>query len=586
MKKFFLFFLIVFAFEAIANDLKVGDSLYYLGYFEQAIAQYDKCLQQNKNMSNKEKADVYARKATCLNFLGENNLALEHYFESVRFSELTNYKLGQAKAYYNIANLYFALQEYDKSEKYIEQSHKFFTELKDSSNLAKLYGVMAAIYNETKGSREAIDIRLYALKNYNAHFDDYLLQQYYFNLGHSYVTYKADSALLYFDKTLALFPLTQDSSYLPFTYNSVGFIYLKQKNFNKAKEYLELALKTDYLNTDSNQTKNLYDNLAQLSYETGAFKLAYEYAHKASALDKLLFNKEKSKSQTELSEKYEAEKKDAQIAQERKENRLKTIGLIATSIAICLVGLLALFSYRQYTKKQFANQRLAEQNNAIQNLNSKLNEANQTKVALFSVISHDLRAPLSSLYASLQMEQISDTKSSRSTQITFQTEQVLETLENLLMWSKTQLEAFQLNIHDTQLPQRFVETERLYDSIITSKKIEINHQEEGAGRLQTDQDILDIIVRNIFSNALQNAPEHTCIHLRYQLYSNLHIVECSNEYDENRTNQTVFFSERGLGTTLIKDFCKKINATVHFSAGEKQFTVLLKVPTLSHSLKS
>jgi tetratricopeptide (TPR) repeat protein len=513
--------------------------------------------------------------------MGLYEKALAEYFFSVRYCEKANNVLGLAKAYYNIGNIYYSTKEYEKSEKYILLSEYNLHQVKDSVNLAKLYGVKSAVFAETHGSRESIDIRLFTLKHYQKYFDDYLLQQFYFNLAHSYSKFKTDSALLYYEKTLEQFNKTQDSSYLGSIHNNVGYIYLENKDLAKADKYLHLALETDYLSADSNQTKNLYDNLARFYYETGAYKKSYEYAEKARIIGKAINNKEKTIVLAELSEKYEAEKKDATIKQQKKENGNKTKGLIAAFIGLGVVGLLGGFSYKQYRKKQKANALLEKQNDAIQNLNEQLQEANQTKVSLFSIISHDLRAPLSSLYALLQTQNLKQQHAGSNDVVTQQTEQLLETLENLLLWSKTQLEQFKIQPTITSLVNSFKEVEKLYSPIIASKKISIVHHVNGSGTITTDQDILNIISRNIYSNALQNATPNSTITMQHQLYEGLHIVECSNYYDSTKTNDTVFFSEKGLGTTLIKDFCAKINATVHFSAGQEQFTVMLKVPNMA-----
>jgi tetratricopeptide (TPR) repeat protein len=582
LKKYFISLLLVlFSAISFANNIAAGDSMFYDGEFKKALDFYTNYLDKHPDINDKRKGELYAKKGNCLDYLGKAEQALEEYFLSIRFCEKSNYFLGLAKAYYNIGNIYFASKEYEKSENYILLSEANFQKIKDSAYLVKLYDVKSSIFNETHGSRESIDIRLFTLKHYQKYFTDYLLQQFYFNLAHSYSKFKTDSALLYYEKTLGQFEKTQDSSYLGSIYNNVGYIYLENKDLNQADKYLHLALQTDYLSGDSNQTKNLYDNIARFYYETGAYKKSYEYSEKARVIGKALCNKEKTTVLAELSEKYEAEKKDATITQQKKENSNKTKGLIASFIGLGIVGLLGGFSYKQYRKKQKANALLGKQNDAIQHLNEQLQEANQTKVSLFSIISHDLRAPLSSLYALLQTQNLKNQNTGSNDTVTKQTEQLLETLENLLLWSKTQLEQFKINTISTSLVGTFKEVEQLYSPIIASKKINISHHLTGTGSIQTDQDVLNIICRNIYSNALQNAIPGSNITMQHQLYEDLHIVECSNYYDSAKTNDTIFFSEKGLGTTLIKDFCAKINATVHFSAGQEQFTVLLKVPSIA-----
>jgi tetratricopeptide (TPR) repeat protein len=568
------------AYNMTAQNKNIADSFYYTGNYNKAINLYTALLQEKNDYSDKEISELYNRKANCLSLLQNNNEAILNHFESLKYAEKAKESSLIAKACFNLSNIYYNIKDYNNCEKYLVACERFYLKLNDSARMVKLLSLKSLLYNDTRGSREAIDIRLYAMKNYQKYFDDFSWQELYFNLGYSYSLFQPDSALLYYEKCLALWPKTNDSSYLGSIYSNVGYIYLEKKNVNQANKYLHLALATDYLSGDSSQTKNLYDNVARFYYETGAYKKSYEYAEKARLIGKALYNKDKSTVVAELSEKYEAEKKDATIIQQQKENKNKTKGLIAIGVGLGLVTVLAAFSYWQYRKKERANALLEKQNDAIQHLNQQLQEANQTKISLFSIISHDLRAPLSSLYALLQTQNLKQQQTGGNYIVARHTENLLDTLENLLLWSKTQLEQFKINIAPVNLVNTFKEVEQLYNPVITSKKIVIQHDVTGAGMIQTDQDVLNIICRNIYSNALQNALPGSTVIIRHQLYPNLHIAECTNYYDSSKTNDTVFFSERGLGTTLIKDFCTKINSTVHFSSGEQQFTVLLKVPTI------
>ncbi len=581
MKKyFFTIIILIHVATSFANDVTKGDSAYYKGAFEDALISYEKVTQNKTNADIKILAEVFAKMGTCKTSLGKYEDAIADYFSSIKYYEKLNKPLGLARNYYNIANIYANLKVYDKCEQYVDLSEVYYMKTRDTANLGRLYGLKAKLYNETRGSRESIDVRLYALEKYGKHFDDYLLLEFYFNLADSYSKFKTDSALLYYNKTLEWISKTEDSSVLAYVYNNLGSIYLEKKDLNKAGKYLNLALSTNFLTNDSNQTRVLYENLSSYYYKTAIYKKAYEYADSARIIHDVLFNKEKTTIVAELSEKYEAEKKDTTIIEQKKENIFKTKGLIATGIGLGLVALLAAFSYGQYRKTQRANALLASQNDAIQNLNNQLHEANQTKASLFSIISHDLRAPLSSLYALLQTVNLKHVETENNTKVTAQTKELLDTLENLLLWSKSQLEKFTLTLTSTSIVDISKSVESLYLPIITSKKITVVHKVEGAGEIMSDQDLLQVICRNIYSNALQNAPENTSINFHYQLLNDFHILECTNFYESKKVNSATFSSEKGLGLIIIKDFCEKLQGTLHLTSGQDKYTVLLRIPSI------
>jgi tetratricopeptide (TPR) repeat protein len=564
---------------ALAQSVAFADSVFFSNDYIKADSLYNTCLKKHALDSNKI-ATIYLRKGLCLSALHKTDEAFAAYYTALKKYGESNNELGQAKTNWNLANAYFAANDFINTEKYLTKSEQLFTKLNDSSNLVRVYSTKALLYNETLGSREAIAIRLSTLKNFKNFFDAELESNYYFNLGDDYALFNKDSAIYCYEKTLQIIEDSDDSTLLIDVFVNLGSIYLENQNLKKANFYLQKATPFISTTSDSVLIREYYKYYGVYFYKTGNYKKAYEYADSAKQYNDALFNKDKTTVLAELSEKYEGEKKDITIQQQAVKNKNFTKALLATGIGLAIVALLAAFSYTQYRKKQKVNALLEQQNNAIQQLNEELHNANQTKVSLFSIISHDLRAPLSSLYALLQSQNLQQQNTSANTDVEKHTEQLLDTLENLLLWSKTQLEQFSLHPIRINLQQVFKTIEVLYSPIITSKKITINHNVVGEGKLTSDDDVLQVIARNIYSNALQNAPMHSVITFQYQLYNDLHIVECSNDYDNTYTNPSLFLSNKGLGTTLIQDFCTKINATVHFSAGEAQYTVLLKVPSL------
>lgn len=97
--------------------------------------------------------------------------------------------------------------------------------------------------------------------------------------------------------------------------------------------------------------------------------------------------------------KYETEKKEAQITLLDKENKLRQRTTYFLIVGLGLSGIILLSLFRNNRLKQQTNKKL-------HTLNHALDEANQSKVRLFSSLSHDLRSPVSSLYSYLQLKNI------------------------------------------------------------------------------------------------------------------------------------------------------------------------------------
>ena len=81
-------------------------------------------------------------------------------------------------------------------------------------------------------------------------------------------------------------------------------------------------------------------------------------------------------------------------------------------------------------------------------MNQHLAEANETKARLFGIIGHDLRSPVSKIVQLLQLQKESpDILSEEAGKLHGErlkkaSENVLETMEDLLIWSKSQMQSF------------------------------------------------------------------------------------------------------------------------------------------------
>ena len=89
-----------------------------------------------------------------------------------------------------------------------------------------------------------------------------------------------------------------------------------------------------------------------------------------------------------------------------------------------------------YRNKKKTAKLLDKKNRSLSKLNSDLEEANQTKAKLFSIIGHDLRSPISQVYQFLKLQQLNpdalntEQKNELSNKIQTATGSLLETMED------------------------------------------------------------------------------------------------------------------------------------------------------------
>lgn len=156
--------------------------------------------------------------------------------------------------------------------------------------------------------------------------------------------------------------------------------------------------------------------------------------------------------------------------------------------------------------------KIEEQNREIHSLlDSKdkllqeLSESNQTKDKILSVISHDLRSPLSSLKTIVDLFEGGKMDETTTRQITAQVNKSIgfsiDLLDNLVRWSKKQLEGFQVIRTAFNLHSLVSEiSDRLETRFQSKNNIPINEVDPEL-IMYADVDLIRMVLRNLINNA-------------------------------------------------------------------------------------
>lgn len=146
----------------------------------------------------------------------------------------------------------------------------------------------------------------------------------------------------------------------------------------------------------------------------------------------------------------------------------------------------------------------------IQKQKEKLEELNRVKDKLFSVVSHDIKGPLSSLKLSLALTKIDKLSSDEFKTISVEIEDNLDKttnfIENLLHWAKLQLKAETIKPVQLDLPAMIDETLALLDAEIKQKVISVNKNVQPHFFAFADQMMIQSVLRNLINNAVKFTP--------------------------------------------------------------------------------
>ncbi len=230
------------------------------------------------------------------------------------------------------------------------------------------------------------------------------------------------------------------------------------------------------------------------------------------------------------------------------------------------IGTLLLFW--EITDRKEASKKLKTQANELEQLN-------QLKTRIFSIIAHDLRSPLASLQGLLTIAESGAISESEFKDIlpsiTKNVSNTSTLLENLLYWSKSQLEGEVINTTDFNLKEVVQSQVQLLDKRARDKEIHIIDQTSENTYVNADQEMISLVIRNLIGNAIKFCKSNSQIIVTEEP-GPIETIVCISDtgigmekdtldklFELNVISQQGTQQEKGtgLGLKLCKDFIEK-----------------------------
>jgi signal transduction histidine kinase len=138
--------------------------------------------------------------------------------------------------------------------------------------------------------------------------------------------------------------------------------------------------------------------------------------------------------------------------------------------------------------------------------NKKLSETLQVKNRIFSVIAHDLRSPVVNILYRLNLlkekEYREEYESFANSSIEY-AQMVINLLENMLVWGREQEDKIKYTPERQDLANLILTNLSIFKETADKKEISVNFTQVGSPIAYFDKDLLDIVIRNILSNAVK-----------------------------------------------------------------------------------
>jgi signal transduction histidine kinase len=240
----------------------------------------------------------------------------------------------------------------------------------------------------------------------------------------------------------------------------------------------------------------------------------------------------------------------------------------------------------------------------IQKQKEKLEELNRVQDKLFSVVSHDIKGPLSSLKLSLALTKIDKLSSDEFKTVSVEIEDHLDKttsfIENLLQWAKLQLKAESMKVTQLDLQAMIDETLELVDAEIKQKVINIKKSIQPNFYAYADYMTIQSVLKNLITNAVKFTPVGGTIQLTGKSDTDKIVISIGDTGDgippvhrdkiftleSVTTPGTKDEAGTGLGLFLCKEFVERNHGKIWYESEEgKGTTFHFSLPEFKEEFK-
>lgn len=459
--------------------------------------------------------------------------SVNHYEASLKIFRKLNHKRGINQCIMNLGSLYFDLGEYKTADIYFRQVYE---NVKGTPN--DQAGLASALFSMGGSNRKLGDQKLalnyykrsLAIREKLGDINGIALSNW--GMGLVYNNLKDHKkALKHFEVALENNRKTKNVYQEAIVLMAISDSYLHLKNYKKAEDNAKFGLEKANESNSRGLVVQALEYLVKVEKAQNKFAEALQHQSDYMAINDSL-NNTKIKKEVILDDLRRVNSDNKTLEKSNKKITAKNndyaIAIIIISVLLVIVAVLLTLYYKRNSESKAANALLKEQKQEIAEVNEELSALNEelktqmeivfaqnleleklnsVKNKFFSIVSHDLRAPIHSLKALFGMYRSGDLNTEELGHMLQRLEDTVYStasfLDNLLEWSKSQLDGMVVNPTDVELNQVVEHNIRLLESQVKLKSVKVENRVAHDMTLFVDLNMVHVVIRNLLSNAIK-----------------------------------------------------------------------------------
>lgn len=589
--------------KRINNTWAQGRMLFRLATLETLEGDYSEALKYDmRYLALYSQTSDSSSLAQALNDVGSDYRDLGEYQEAYdylsqgyslvkRISKRTHQdSLIMAIILHNMGSVFTQLEQFDIALGYLAASEKISEQIGDPEGPAYTYNEKGELFLKKKDFAQSEKFLKDALHEARKLKISLLIPIVHLHMADLWQARKDyQLSLAYYDSVILEQTVVNNRFGLAESALGKGSLLMMSGKYDDALRLYQTSLNDAQNLNARNLQLECYQKLADLYEAKKDFKQSLFYLKEEKVMRDQIFNQGELERLIQSQIRFNLDEKDVQIAalseaRTLQANELRRQELVRNIlvIVVALVVILLFSVYRSAHRRKRINDLLIQHQEDMKRRSQELEQLNEVKDKFFSIISHDLRSPMNSLGATLELltqQTLSPAEFAElSKDLRIQFDHTRTLINNLLNWTLVQMDKLKIQPEKVVLQRKVEESFEalgyLYDKSITMQNLV-----DGKVMAYADPNIVNLVLRNLILNAIKFTKRGGKISVSAESKYNEVVVSVSDngigilpEYRESIFKKTSGYSTRGtanekgtgLGLILCKEFVEKNGGRIWF----------------------